>query len=68
MNLAQHTQMWQWINEWQTKNNTKAVPNYVDVSSCELPCAIARGFLRVLHEGGFSDTLAKKNREKGKKY
>lgn len=36
MNLAQHTQMWQWINEWQTKNNTKAVPNYVDVSSFKI--------------------------------
>ena len=36
MNLAQYTQMWQWINEWQTKNNTKDLPTYVNVSSFKI--------------------------------
>ena len=31
MNLAQYIQMWQWIREWQTKNHTKDLPNYVTV-------------------------------------
>ena len=36
MNLAQYTQMCQWIKEWQTKNNTKDLPNYVSVSSFKI--------------------------------
>lgn len=36
MNLAQYIQMWQWINEWQTKNHTKELPNYVTVSNFKI--------------------------------
>lgn len=36
MNLAQYTQMWAWINEWQTKNRTETLPNYVDISSFKI--------------------------------
>ena len=36
MNLAQYTQMWQWINEWQIKNNTKDLPNSVSVSNFKI--------------------------------
>ena len=36
MNLAQYTQMWQNIQEWQTKNNTKELPTYVRVSSFKI--------------------------------
>jgi hypothetical protein len=36
MSLAQYLKMWTWIKQWQSQNNTKNLPNYVDVSSLKI--------------------------------
>ena len=36
MSLSQYLEMWDRIIKWQTKNNTKTNPNYVDVTDMEV--------------------------------